>query len=151
MAMNTDHRALAGGYFNGAWDLIDASSRTPAQDRDMLTIACASRQHWIEAGGTAENLVVADWQVAHAASLAGFGEVALAFAGAAVDRAEAAGLAPWLIASAHEGLARACAASGDRLGFEREAQLTRTLLNDVTDPENRELVETQLDSINPPA
>jgi hypothetical protein len=81
----------------------------------------ASRQHWIEAGGTAENLTVADWQIAHAASL-----------------------------SAHEGLARANAAAGDHAGYEREAARTRTLIEAVSDADDRALVESQLASITAP-
>ena len=53
----------------------------------MLAVAAASRQHWVDANGTDENLAVADWQVAHTASLAGFADVALSYAKAAVDRA----------------------------------------------------------------
>jgi hypothetical protein len=144
------HRARAIEYFNAAWALIDLPDRTREQARDMLTLACASRQHWLDAGGSAENLAVAEWQVAHAASLAGYPDVALAFAGAAVERAEAADLPTWLRASAHEGLARAHAADGDGDGYRSEAALARELLAAVTDPEDRELVAAQLASIPAP-
>jgi hypothetical protein len=145
-----DHRALAAGYYNATWDLIDLPSRTADQDRDMLTLAFASRQHWIEAGGAAENLAIADWQVAHAASQAGLAEVALLFAQAAVDRAESADVPTWLVASAHEGLARAHAAAGDGSSYQREAQRCRELLAQVDDEEDRALVQSQLDAINAP-
>jgi hypothetical protein len=149
MAMSdTDHRALAVGYFNSAWELIDTADRTPEQDRDMLGRAFASRQHWIEAGGTAQNLAVSDWQVAHAASQARLPDVALAFARASVERVNGIEDAPaWLIASAHEGLARAHAAAGDRESYEREAQRCRDLLTRVDDEEDRTLVRSQLDAI----
>jgi hypothetical protein len=146
-----DHRALAAGYFNAAWDLIDRADRTAADDRDMMTLAFASRQHWIEAGGTAENLAVADWQVAHTASLAGVADVALMFARAAVERAESADDAPtWLVASVHEGLARAHAAAGDRASYETEAARCRELLAQVDDEGDRALVQSQLDAIPAP-
>jgi hypothetical protein len=146
----TDHRALAAGYFNAAWELVDLPVRTPAQDRDMVTLAFASRQHWIEADGTAQNLAVADWQVAHTASLAGLADVALVFARAAVERADSEDVPTWLVASAHEGLARAHAAAGDRASYEQEAQRCRDLLAQVDDDENRALVQSQLDAIPPP-
>ena len=117
MSEEINHRKLAVAYYNAAWDLIDRSERTPGQDRDMIGVALTSRQHWIEAGGTDENLTVADWQVAHAASLAGFGQVALSFAQAAVDRADSSDVPTWLKASTHEGLARANAALGDKAGY----------------------------------
>jgi hypothetical protein len=142
-----DHRGLAVTYFNRAWDLIDTPDRTAEQDRDLLAAAFASRQHWVDAGGTQQNLAVSDWQVAHTASLAGLADTALAFASAAVDRSESADLPVWMQASAHEGLARAHAAAGDRDGFDREAARTRELLTSVDDPEDRDLVSSQLASI----
>jgi hypothetical protein len=91
-----DHRQLAVTYFGAAWQLIDLEARSAEQDRDMLTAAFTSRQHWIEAGGTPKNLAIADWQVAHAASLAGLADTALAFAQAAVERTESATLPVWM-------------------------------------------------------
>jgi hypothetical protein len=145
-----DHRQLAVTYFGGAWELIDLTARSDEQVRDMLTAAFASRQHWIDAGGTAENLSISDWQVAHAASLAGLSDTALAFARAAVERSESAKLPLWLQASAREGLARAYAAAGDRAGYDREAQRATELLAQVDDPEDSELIRSQLASIPVP-
>lgn len=151
MTNDVDHKALAVRYFNAAWDLIDLAARTPEQARDLLALTLASRQHWTEAGGTEENLTVSDWQVAYAASLAGFGDLALAFATAAVARGEAADVPLWLKASTHEGLARAHAAAGDSAGYDREAQRTRSLLEQVTGADERDLIRTQLESIPAPA
>jgi hypothetical protein len=150
MTEAAQHRELAVTYFNAAWELIETPGRTAEQDHELLTVTFASRQHWIEAGGTDENLVIADWQIAHAASLAGLPDVALRFADAAVTRAAASDVPLWLHASAHEGLARAHAAAGDRIGYEREAEIARTLLESVSDAENRELIESQLASIPSP-
>jgi hypothetical protein len=54
-------------------------------------------------------------------------------------------------ASAREGLARAYAAAGDRAGYDREAQRATELLEGVDDPEDRDLVRSQLASIPVPA
>lgn len=150
LALTVDHRALAVGYFNSTWELIDLPSRTPEQDRDMLASALASRQHWGEGGGEAENLAIADWQVAHVASLAGWPEVAVTFAAAAYERARAADLPTWMRASTAEGMARACAAAGDRAGYDKYATEARELLATVDDEEDRNLVESQLASIRRP-
>jgi hypothetical protein len=146
-----DHRALAVALFNQAWDLIDLADRTPAQDLDMVVTACASRRHWQEAGGIERNLVVADWQVAHTASLAGLPDLALRFASAAVNRAAATDLPAWLLASTHEALARAHAVAGDRPGYEREAAIARGLLDAAEPGEDRDIIESQLASIPAPA
>src|SRR5712692_1774066 len=116
------HLALAGQLFNRTWELIDRRNRTPEQDRLMLVTACASWLHW-DAVGTEENRAVADWQIAHVASLLGYGDLALAHAAAAVQRTEAGALSDWMRASALEGLARAHAAAGNK--EERDACLRR--------------------------
>jgi hypothetical protein len=141
------HRKLAVGYFNQSWKLIETPSRTPAQDRDLVTTAFASRRHWIDAAGTDENLVIADWQVAHAASLTGFTDVAEAFSASAYERARSARLATWVLASTAEGRARACASAGDRAGYDRYAAEAGELLATVDDDEDRQLIQSQLDSI----
>lgn len=151
MSDQVDHKKLASGYFNAAWDLIDLDTRTPEQAHALLGLTLTSRQHWIEAGGTEENLTVSDWQVAYAASLGGWGELALSFATAAVARGEAAGVPIWMKASTHEGLARAHAAAGDKAGYEREVAVTRSLLEQVTDSEDRTLIASQLESIPAPS
>jgi hypothetical protein len=148
--MTVDHRALAIGYFNASWTLIDLPTRTAEQNRDMLSLALASRQHWIEADGGPEQLATADWQVAHTAALSGFGELSVDFAQSAADLADGSDVPSWLKASTHEGLARAYAASGDRVGFDRESATTRALLKTVADPEDRKVVEDQLASITAP-
>lgn len=142
-----DHRRLAVDYFNAAWALIDKQHRTAEDDLTMVATAAASRQHWVEAGGTDENLTIADWQVAHAASHAGLGDVATAFATAAYDRARRADLATWLQASTAEGRARAAATTGDRASYEKFAQECRDLLAQVADDEDRKVIEDQLGTI----
>jgi hypothetical protein len=144
-----DHRTHAVAAFNAAWELIDASDRSPEQDREMLTLAFAARWHWGEVG-TAENLAVSDWQVAHVASLLGDGPLALWFASAAMERAEDPDLPTWLRASMCEGMARAHAAAGDRVGYENFAARARKLLDEVDDAEDRELIESQLATIPVP-
>jgi hypothetical protein len=140
------HRAFAKAAFNGAWELIDLPERTPAQERDMLTLAFAARWHWGEVG-TAENVAVSDWQVAHVASLAGEPGVALRFAHAAYGAARSGEQPDWLKASTAEGMARAHAAAGDRASYERYAAEARVLLAALDDDEDRDLIESQLAAI----
>lgn len=143
------HRAFAKAAFNAAWDLIDASNRTDADNRQMLTLAFASRWHWGEIG-TAENVAVSDWQVAHVASLVGESRLALSFATAAYDAARANDLPEWLRASTAEGLARAHATAGDVVAYEHYAAEARALLEGVEEEEDRELITAQLASIPAP-
>jgi hypothetical protein len=142
----SDQRDQAVGMYNATWALIEAPDRTPEQDRRMLTLACASRQLWDDIGGP-EQLAVGDWQIAHVASLLGHAGLALEFAAAAYDRAVSSDVPTWLVASTCEGLARAHAVAGH--SEERDAWIVRAeeTLSAVDDPEDRELIESQIATI----
>jgi hypothetical protein len=142
-------KSFAVAAFNGAWELVDKSDRTPADDRQMLTLAFASRWHWGEVG-SAENKAIADWQVAHVASLIGEPSLARAFAQAAYDAARSEELPDWLRASTAEGLARAFACAGDQASYATHAAEARTLVEKLDDEEDRELILGQLASIPGP-
>lgn len=141
-----DHRALGTTLFNGAWDLIDQPARSQDDDAEMLLRAAASRWHWAHAGGP-EEVATGDWQVAHVASLLGLGDLAVLFARRALDAATTHGWTGWRLASAHEGMARAYAATGDRDARDRHAAEAQRALADEPDEESRELVTSQLASI----
>jgi predicted secreted Zn-dependent protease len=87
------HREVAVSTFNRTWDLLDASARTRDDDAELLTAAFTSRYHW-EKAGTAENVAIADNQVARVAAALGHGALAVEFATAALTRTEAAGVGP---------------------------------------------------------
>jgi hypothetical protein len=142
----TWHKIFAASAFNQAWDLIDQPERSVEEQAAMLRATFASRHHW-EAVGTDENRVVGDWQIAHAASLLGLAPLAMMFARAALDRAVEQGFTGWRLASCHEGMARAHACSGDEAERDRHIRAARRLLDKVEDPEERGLVESQLESV----
>ncbi|HET9897949.1 MAG TPA: hypothetical protein VFQ44_23715 [Streptosporangiaceae bacterium] len=139
-------RELAKRLFNSAWELIDSTDRTPEQDRLMLVTACAAWLHW-DAVGTDENRAIADWQIAHVASLLGYGELALAHATAAYELTRSANLPGWLRASALEGLARAHAVAGHQTDRDAYVRLATEALTAVTEPEERELIASQLATV----
>jgi hypothetical protein len=143
----TAQRALAVRLFNRTWELLE-TTRDAAADRELLGSALASRLHW-EGIGTDENLAAGDWLVAHVASQLGYADLALDFATAAHQRASEAGpqLPLWLLASTQEGLARAHAVAGHDEERDRWAADARTTLSGVDDDEDRELIESQLDTV----
>lgn len=139
-------RDLAKRLFTRTWELIDSEDRTPEQDRTMLVMACAAFVHW-DAVGTEENRAIADWQIAHVASMLGYGDMALSHATSALSRVRAAGLPAWLHASALEGLARAHAAAGNQA--ERDSYLKQAIeaVAAVTDAQERELISAQIATV----
>ena len=140
------HRQVAVDTFNAAWELIDLSVRTPAQDRELLGLAFTSRFHWGVVGGDEEHMV-GDWMIAHVASLQGFGDLAHRYASTALDTARANGWDDWRLASMLEGMARASAALGDGPARDRYAAEARRVLATLDDSNDRELIASQLASI----
>lgn len=140
------HRRFAVEQFNRTWDLIDKPDRTTDDDLDMILAATTSRWHWAQVG-EAENVATGDWQVAHVASLLGHGDLAQSFAKRNLRTALAEGWSGWRLASAHEGMARACAAVGDPAGRDRHVSAAGQALADEDDPESAQLVAEQLRTI----
>ena len=85
--------------------------------------------------------------MAHVACLLGLGEMAALFASGNLATAEAEGWEGWRLASAHEGMARACATRGDDEGRSHHVAAARSALEREPDPEDRAVVEEQLASL----
>jgi hypothetical protein len=141
-------RRLAVALFNRSWELLEQADRSPADDRELLASAMASRLHW-QGIGTEENYAAGDWLVAHVASRLGHAGLALDFATAAYETVAAADppLEFWLLASAMEGLARAHDTAGHDAERDSWAAASREVLAVVIDDEDRELIAAQLSSI----
>jgi len=55
--------------------------------------------------------------------------------------------ADWLVASSHEALARAHVVAGDKAEARRQRDIAHSVLTQVADPEEREVVESDLAGI----
>jgi hypothetical protein len=143
---NAWHRRVGATLFNRCWELIESDARTSDQDAEMLLTAATSRWHWGEVGGPGE-VATGDWQVAHVASLLGMADLALMFAARNLAIAEAEGWDGWRLASAHEGMARACATAGDTNGRDAHVATARRLLDEERDAESRQVIAEQLATV----
>jgi len=118
-------------------------TRDPDQDIELLTAAFSSRYHWASAGAL-EQWICADWMIARAASALGDGGLALRFAKRAHSAAQDGETPDWLVASTAEGVARAYAALGNVEEFNHWFALGTRLVTVIADPEDRDLIESQL-------
>ena len=135
-------RALAVGLFNYTWTLLENPDRTPEQDDEMLHAAHASRYHWGEVPDhAAVNLARGEWQCSRVYAVLGRAEPALWHAGRCLEINEAAGSADWDIASAYEAMARASMVAGDLEGVTAWKAKAVSALDDITDPDDREIIE----------
>ena len=142
----TDERGLAVRLFNDVWTLLEKEQRNRAEDDRMLHMAHASRFHWDNAG-SGQQQAIGEWQVSRVYATLGRAEPALYHARRCVELAEAPDVDDWVAASAQEGLARAYAADGDveRARDARDAGLA--LAGDIADPEDRDIVVADLDTL----
>jgi len=109
----TEQRDSAIAAFNKAWELLETPDRTPAEDQQMLELACASRQHWLEAEeGTPLHHARGDWQIARVHSVLGDGSDARRHAERYAAFCRSDDVSAFDLAFSHEGLARACLVGG---------------------------------------
>lgn len=144
------HRRLGKDLFNHTWTLIEKADRTPAETGEMIHATHASAWHWSKGGGTLANAARGEWQIARVYSTLGRGEPALWHASRCLELAEAAvkaGVADdWDVPAALEGLARAQAVAGDISAAESTRERARAAVNGIADPEDRQLIEQDLET-----
>jgi DNA-binding transcriptional MerR regulator len=144
------HRQLGKELFNHTWTLIERADRSTEEVDEMVHAAHASVWHWSRGGGTLANAARGEWQVSRVYATLGRGEPALAHARRALELAEAATTAgvadDWDVAAALEGLARASAIAGDLAAAAEARARARNALEGIADPENRQLIEQDLET-----
>jgi hypothetical protein len=142
------HRFFSAACFNQAWDFIDKPDRTPSDTDSMLQVAHTSAWHWRQRPDcTNDKLSTSYWQLSRVYALAGESQRALRYGNLCLEASQ--GEAAFLVAYANEALARAAAVAGDRASAARYLKEARRFLAQVTDKEERELVQKDLDSIQP--
>lgn len=140
------HRYFAIATFNATWELIEKPGRTQDEDAAMLQSAFASRWHWGFVGGP-EQFAAGDWQIAHVASLLGFGLLAQTYALRSLEVAETNGFTDWRLASAYEGVARAAVANGDPELHTKYYALAAAAIEAIEDDDEREVIAGQFASV----
>ena len=144
-----NHRDIAVSTYNACWELLENEHRTPDEDRELLTLAFTSRYHWSCVGGR-DQTIISNWMISRAAAAAGEGALALNFAHYAYDLAHDTDAPDWLVASVHEGFARAYAAIGDTQARDEWYESAAELADQIVDDEYRALIADQLDSVPRP-
>ena len=114
----------------------------------MIHAAHASRYHWGEAAGsTPNNLARGEWQCSRVYAVLRRPEPALWHARRVLEICEANGIGDWDIAFAYEALARASRVAGDTDAAERWLAKAREAGDRIAEPEDRELLFSDLATI----
>jgi hypothetical protein len=143
------HRRLAVDLFNRSWQLLELEQRTAAQDDELIHVVHAAAFHWGEIGNSARR-ARSENQCARVYAALGRPEAALHHAQRSLElvREGGDGFEDWDRATALEVLARAQLAAGNRAEAEHSAALARSELDKVADPEDREIIGSQLAELN---
>ena len=143
------HRRLAVDLFNRSWQLLEKEARTTEENDELVHVAHAARYHWGEIG-TAAHRARGENQCARVYAALGRPEAALHHAQRALDlvRTGGAGFEDWDLATALEVVARAQLAAGNRSEAAHFAELARAELDAIADPDDRAVVESQIDELD---
>ena len=144
------HRRLGVALFNHVWSLLETPDRTTAQVDEMIHSAHASRFHWERAEDRrVVNLARGEWQCSRVYAVLGRGEPAVWHAKRCLDYVAAAGddRDDWDLAAASEAMARAYAVAGDPGAAADWRQKATAALEDIADPEERRLIESDLATV----
>jgi len=140
------HKKLAVQFFNGTWDIIDKTDRTPEETLKMIHMAHASRLHWGEVG-TPLNFLRGEWQISRVYALAKMGESALYHAKQCLNLCQAENIGDFDLAFAHEALARAYMICGDEQQKQVHLREALAVAETIAKPENKDYVLAELKTI----
>jgi len=130
-------RKVAVELFNYTWTLLEKAERTPREDDAMVHAAHASRHHW-ERIGTPLNHARGEWQLARVYAVLGRAEPALHHARRCLELCEEHRIGDFDLAYAHEALARAHVAAGDRDAAARHEEQAREAAESIAEAADRE-------------
>ena len=111
----------------------------------MVHIAHASRLHW-EFVGSAANLAIGEWQVSRVHAVLHQADSALFHAERSLAIAQGNRLEPFHVAYAHEAIARALSITKSSAVL-THLHLARTIAAQISDPEEKKLVEDDLETV----
>ena len=139
-------RELAAHLFNETWRLMEKPDRAAEEDVLMIHSAHASRLHW-QSIGDSSHKAIGEWQISRVYSLLGLSDPALYHAKLCLEICETQSLSPFLTGCAHEAMARALS-STDKTSASLHHQAASELAMHVQDPEERGILESDLESIS---
>jgi len=141
-------RRLGKELFNRVWEFLNLDQRTPEQEAEMIHTVHAMAYHWGRVG-EGPRLARAEWQCSWVYSELERPEPALYHAHRceAVCRQHADELEDFDLPAMHEAFARAHLVAGNREEAMHRLQLATDLCAEIADPEDREIIRAQIDSI----
>ena len=140
------HRKFAVDCFNGTWDLLEKTDRTPEDDAKMIHMAHASRYHWDQIG-TPLNFARGDWQISRVYAVLGQGENALNFAKRCLHLCQEIKVGDFDLAFAYEAAARAYAVLGNEAMKDKHLALAKEAGDAISKEDDKKYFFSELETI----
>jgi hypothetical protein len=139
------HKKFAVDCFNGVWNLLEKKDRTAEEDDEMMHAAHASRYHWGQIG-TPIHRERGEWQISRVYAVLNRPQSALFHAQRCLDICQENDIGDFDIAFAHEAMARANAAAGNKPEFEKHHRLAKEAGEEIKGEEDRKVFFSELES-----
>jgi len=141
------HKKSAVDCFNLVWNLLGNEDRTKEDDDKMIHAAHASRFHWGEIGKPV-HFERGEWQISRVYSVLKRPQAALYHAQRCLDICTENKIGDFDIAFAHEAMARANAALGNKAEFEKHYKLAREAGEKIAGKEDKDYFFGDLEAGN---
>ena len=139
-------KALAIALYNQTKALLRNTSRTSAQDLEMIHMAHASGHHWSKVGNI-QNFAIGEWLCSRVYAAVNQPQASLFHALACRRLSDADSVEAWVVGFAEETLVRAYMVNGEfdsaKVHYETAKAIAETL-----DPESREMLLSDLRDLN---
>jgi hypothetical protein len=148
--MTSPERELGVELYNSSWALMERPDRTPEDDDELVHHVHASMYHWLRSPECEpKHRARGEWLCSRAYAVLGRAEPALHHARRSLELCEqhAGNIEDWDLAFAYEALARASRVAGDEGEARRYEQRGRELADQISDPEDKEIVLRDLGSL----
>lgn len=142
------HKYFATNCFNQAWDLIDKTDRTPAEDEDMIRLSLASHYHWTQREDYSDSSAsIAHWQTSHIYAVLGQADNARRYGQLCLNVSQAEEIPPFFLGYAYEALARAESTAGNRKQAQEYIDQAKSIAEKIQEADDKKQLLNDLNTI----
>lgn len=142
------HKYFSVNCFNKAWDLINKSDRTPAEDEEMIRLSLASHYHWTQRDDySPTSASIGHWQTSRIYAIIGQAENARWYGQMCLEVSQVESVTPFYLGYAYEALARAEAVGGDREKSNQFINEAKAAAENIEKPDDKKQLLDDLGTI----
>jgi tetratricopeptide (TPR) repeat protein len=142
------HKYFSTNCFNQAWDLIEKTDRTSAEDEDMIRLSLASHYHWTQREDYSDTgASIAYWQTSHIYAVLGQADNARRYGQLCLNISQAEEIPPFFLGYAYEALARAESTAGNRKQAQEYIDQAKSIAEKIQEADDKKQLLNDLNTI----